>query len=88
MIEGNADFKSTPKVNPGQNTEIKSEVNAENEWVSYKNKWYYAGSDGAILTDKWESINGKDYYFNSNGDLLVNTVVDGYNVDANGVKIK
>jgi hypothetical protein len=61
---------------------------AENEWVSYKNKWYYAGSDGAILTDKWESINGKDYYFNSNRDLLVNTVVDGYNVDANGVKIK
>lgn len=61
---------------------------AENERVSYKNKWYYAGSDGAIVTDKWESINGKDYYFNSSGDLLVNTVVDGYNVDANGVKIK
>jgi putative surface protein len=61
---------------------------AENERVSYENKWYYAGSDGAIVTDKWESINGKDYYFNSNGDLLVNTVVDGHNVDANGVKIR
>ena len=59
---------------------------AENEWISYKEKWYYAVSGGAIAQSAWESIGGKLYHFGADGDLSVNTSVDGYQVDANGVR--
>ena len=59
---------------------------AENEWLSYKEKWYYAVSGGAIAQSAWENIGGKFYHFGADGDLSVNTSVDGYQVDANGVR--
>ena len=59
---------------------------AENEWISYKEKWYYAVSGGAIVQSAWENIGGKFYHFGADGDLSVNTSVDGYQVDANGVR--
>ena len=59
---------------------------AENEWISYKEKWYYAVSGGAIAQSAWENIGGKFYHFGTDGDLSVNTSVDGYQVDANGVR--
>ena len=59
---------------------------AENEWLSYKGKWYYAVSGGAIVQSAWENIGGKFYHFGVDGDLSVNTSVDGYQVDANGVR--
>ena len=59
---------------------------AENEWLSYKGKWYYAVSGGAIVQSAWENIGGKFYHFGADGDLSVNTSVDGYQVDANGVR--
>jgi len=59
---------------------------AENEWISYKEKWYYAVSGGAIVQSAWENIGGKFYHFGTDGDLSVNTSVDGYQVDANGVR--
>ena len=59
---------------------------AENEWISYKEKWYYAVSGGAIAQSTWENIGGKFYHFGADGDLSVNTSVDGYQVDANGVR--
>ena len=59
---------------------------AENEWLSYKGKWYYAVSGGAIAQSAWENIGGKFYHFGTDGDLSVNTSVDGYQVDANGVR--
>ena len=59
---------------------------AENEWISYKEKWYYAVSGGAIAQSAWENIGGKFYHFGVDGDLSVNTSVDGYQVDANGVR--
>lgn len=59
---------------------------AENEWISYKEKWYYAVSGGAIAQSAWENIGGKFYHFGADGDLSVNTSVDGYQVDANGVR--
>ena len=58
----------------------------ENEWISYKEKWYYAVSGGAIAQSAWENIGGKFYHFGADGDLSVNTSVDGYQVDANGVR--
>ena len=59
---------------------------AENEWISYKEKWYFAVSGGAIAQSAWENIGGKFYHFGADGDLSVNTSVDGYQVDANGVR--
>ena len=59
---------------------------AENEWLSYKGKWYYAVSGGAIVQSAWENIGGKFYHFGADGDLSVNTSVEGYQVDANGVR--
>ena len=59
---------------------------AENEWISYKEKWYYAVSGGAIAQSAWENIGGKFYHFGADGDLSVNTSVDGYQVDADGVR--
>ena len=59
---------------------------AENEWISYKEKWYFAVSGGAIAQSAWENIGGKFYHFGTDGDLSVNTSVDGYQVDANGVR--
>ena len=59
---------------------------AENEWISYKEKWYYAVSGGAIVQSAWKNIGGKFYHFGTDGDLSVNTSVDGYQVDANGVR--
>ena len=59
---------------------------AENEWLSYKGKWYYAVSGGAMAQSAWENIGGKFYHFGADGDLSVNTSVDGYQVDANGVR--
>ena len=59
---------------------------AENEWISYKEKWYYAVSGGAIAQSAWENIGGKFYHFGTDGDLSVNTSVDGYQVDADGVR--
>ena len=59
---------------------------AENEWISYKEKWYFAVSGGAIAQSAWENIGGKFYHFGTDGDLSVNTSVDGYQVDTNGVR--
>ena len=59
---------------------------AENEWIRYKEKWYYAVSGGAIVQSAWKNIGGKFYHFGTDGDLSVNTSVDGYQVDANGVR--
>ena len=59
---------------------------AENEWILYKDKWYYSKSGGAIVQSAWENIGEKFYHFGIDGDLSVNTYVDGYQVDANGIR--
>ncbi len=59
---------------------------AENEWISYNDKWYYVKSGGAIVQSAWENIGEKFYHFGIDGDLSVNTYVDGYQVDYNGVR--
>ena len=37
------------------------------EDIGYTPRWYYLGSDGAMLSSEWEKINGKWYYFMSSG---------------------
>jgi len=39
-----------------------------------------------MLFAKWYEIGSKWYYFNTDGSLAVNTEIDGYRVDENGVR--
>ena len=50
-------------------------------------KRYYFTTDAVMVSGKWLKIDKKWYYFNTDGSLAVNTKVDGYEVDKNGVRI-
>ncbi len=54
--------------------------------VSGEEKSYYLNKDGLLETGKWIKIDGKWYYFYADGSLAVNTEIDGYTVDENGVR--
>ena len=47
---------------------------------------YWFDDEGIMVSGKWVHINGKWYYFYENGQLALNTLVDGYEVDADGVR--
>ncbi|TCL59868.1 Ig-like protein group 2 [Kineothrix alysoides] len=51
-----------------------------------KKKHYFFTSDGIMISGKWLKIADKWYYFYKDGSLAVSTKVDGYEVDANGVR--
>ena len=53
-------------------------------WVERPDGWYYTNTEGIMQTG-WQTIGGKRYYFYSSGLMAVNTVIDGYTIDANGV---
>ena len=54
-------------------------------WVKDGVNWLYY-SDNLMLAGKWLEIDGKWYYFYTNGFLASSTQIDGYEVDANGVR--
>ncbi len=56
-------------------------------WIERPEGWYYTNCDGAMQVG-WQTISGKKYYFYSSGLMAVNTVIDGYKIDTNGVAIK
>ena len=47
---------------------------------------YYFAKDGFMVAGKWLQIDGKWYYFYADGKLAKNAKIDGYEVDANGVR--
>lgn len=49
-------------------------------------KRYYFDVGGVMAAGKWLQIDGKWYYFNADGSLAKSTKIDGYEVDANGVR--
>lgn len=57
--------------------------------TAYAGSWEQAGTDwkyadnGAYLTG-WQWIDGKSYYFDGNGIMAKSTVIDGYELNANG----
>lgn len=53
-------------------------------WFKYNDKWYYMNKDGEMQIG-WIKDDGKWYYLWSDGTLAVNTVINGYKVDENGV---
>lgn len=55
-------------------------------WLDISGKSYYFSSEGLMISDKWIQIEDNWYYFYYDGSLAVNTKVDGYEVDENGVR--
>ena len=53
-------------------------------WVNVSNKWYYLNSSGEMQTG-WIKLNNEWYYLYSNGQMAVNTTIDGWKIDSNGV---
>lgn len=54
-------------------------------WIQHSGQWYFAGSDGAMVKG-WQEIDGKWRYFNPDtGVMAVNTTINGFYVDGNGI---
>ena len=53
-------------------------------WLQDNGTWYYLEGSGAMKANQWFEVDGKWYHVDASGALSVNTVVDGYNVNANG----
>lgn len=49
-------------------------------------KTFYFTKDGLMVYGKWFQIDGKWYYFHADGELARNAVIDGYEVDLDGVR--
>lgn len=52
-------------------------------WIQINGDKYYL-KDGIMQTG-WQIISDKRYYLGTDGKMAVNTVIDGYEIDANGV---
>ena len=50
-------------------------VYQRNCWIEDYDGWYYAGSDGALITNDWKNIGGVDYYFDG-VYMASNAIVD------------
>lgn len=55
-------------------------------WFVSEDNWYYADSDGRIQTGWIMDQPGKYYYLNEDGTMAHDTVVDGYQLDAAGLR--
>lgn len=49
-------------------------------------KTYYFEQDGLMVSDKWLQIDGRWYYFHVDGALARSTIIDGYEIDEDGVR--
>lgn len=58
----------------------------ETGWKFIDGKWYFLKSNGAMATG-WTYVGGSWYYLYSDGSMAVNTVIDGYELDASGAWI-
>lgn len=51
------------------------------------NGYQYKNEDGTYLTATWLQDNGKWYFFDEQGLLVVNSVVEGYQLGADGADV-
>ena len=58
---------------------------ARTGWMNLGESRRYFYASGKMATG-WVQIGGKHYYFQKNGNLTVSTTIDGYRVDAAGVR--
>ena len=56
-------------------------------WIQLDGTWYYLLADGAMYTGWTEYKPGQWYYLDADGKMLVNTTVDGYQLDASGLRV-
>lgn len=53
-------------------------------WIIRNGATYYTGEDGVMVTG-WQKIEGLWRYFDQNGVMAVNTVIDGFPINEDGV---
>lgn len=56
-------------------------------WLWYGEAWYYLDSSGAMQTGWLQGKPGQWYYLGADGKMLANTVVEGHQLDANGLMV-
>lgn len=56
-------------------------------WITRNGYTYFTGEGGVMVTG-WQKIDGLWRYFNPDGTMAVNTVIDGYPVDEDGVWVQ
>ncbi|WP_294377132.1 hypothetical protein [uncultured Clostridium sp.] len=60
--------------------------NMNTGWYKDTNgKWYHLSDSGSMNTGWYKDIDGKWYYLNSDGSMAINTIIDGYKIDNDGV---
>ena len=63
---------------------VKTDGSKATGWLQLNNDWYYFYSDGSMATG-WLQSSGKWYYMLNDGSMAVNTKVNGYYLDKDGV---
>ncbi len=57
-------------------------------WIPYENTWYYSNEKGELQTGWIMDVPGEYYYLYENGSLAVDTWIDEYYVDQNGLWVQ
>lgn len=57
-------------------------------WLQSGGNWYYLGVSGDMKTGWVETAPGEWYYMDADGKMLANTVVEGYQLNENGLMVK
>lgn len=66
---------------------LKASGEMQTGWVKDKGTWYYLEESGRMKASQWFQVSGKHYYVDASGALAVNTIIDGYRLDSDGVRI-
>ena len=64
---------------------IKENGTMQKGWLKQNNIWYYLQPGNGAMATGWRNIKDSWYYFASNGAMVVNTVIDGYYINSDGV---
>lgn len=62
----------------------KSDNTKATGWVNINNNWYYFLTDGSMAKG-WINPDEKWYYLNDDGVMAINTTIDGWTIDKNGI---
>lgn len=57
-------------------------------WLKNNDIWYYLTPESGACATGWRVVNGHWYYFAGNGAMAVNTVIDGYYVNSDGIWVQ
>lgn len=61
---------------------------AANQWIPSNKDWYKFDSNGKMYTSTWlaQDASGAEwYYVDAEGEMVRNTIIDGYQIDADGI---